>query len=128
VVADSVRELADRTARAAKSIQSLIEESNQRIAAQGSLVAEVAQTLHQVKTLVHGSFGNIIKVSGATTVQSEAIHGMLLEVTRLEELAGRNVRATKSINDSIQTQFASLQSLGREVKEMDESVRQFKVG
>jgi methyl-accepting chemotaxis protein len=73
VVASEVRNLAQRSAGAAREIKTLIEESVAQVSAGSTLAQQAGRTMHEVVDSVHKVSGIIGEISGASREQAQGI-------------------------------------------------------
>jgi methyl-accepting chemotaxis protein len=120
VVATEVRNLAQRSAAAAKEIKGLIETSVQRVAAgerqvghAGSSMEDVAQKVQRLTTL-------IAEISAATEEQNKGITEVSTAVTQIDQV-------TQSNASLVEEAAAAAESLNRQAARLVEAVSLFRV-
>jgi methyl-accepting chemotaxis protein len=118
VVAAEVRALAQRSASAAKEINALIENSTQLVKegtqfanSAGMTIADMAQAVQQVSTVME-------EVSGASLEQSAGIDEINLAVSQLDESTQQNAAMVKEAS-------AAAQSLDEQAQNLDQLVGRF---
>ncbi|HUO80956.1 MAG TPA: methyl-accepting chemotaxis protein [Steroidobacteraceae bacterium] len=107
VVASEVRNLASRSADAAKEIKGLIKDSVARVEDGGRLVTESGQTLEQLVAAVNKVSDIIAGISAASEEQASGIDQVGRAVTQMDELTQQNAAlveeaaaASKALADS----------------------------
>jgi methyl-accepting chemotaxis protein len=90
VVATEVRNLAHRSATAAKEIKALIEDSVSKVGAGTELVGRAGQTMRTVVDGVHRVNGIMDDISSATQAQSEEIERVDSAIVQLDEMTLQN--------------------------------------
>ena len=114
VVANEVRNLASRSASAAKDIKSIISDSNQKVN-QGTKLANLAgDNLTQIVAAVTDVNANIIGISDSTRDQKNAIGQVDTVVQRLTHLMQENssiAEETMAAAKSLTTQAAEMKKL-----------------
>jgi methyl-accepting chemotaxis protein len=92
VVASEVRNLAQRSATAAKEIKTLIADSVQTVDAGAELVDEAGRTITDVVTSVKKVSGAIAEIAAATGEQSTGINQVNEAVTELDRVTQQNAQ------------------------------------
>ncbi len=83
VVAEEVRKLAEKSARATREISKLINETVMRVSEGGRLSEEVEEAFSRIQRSVHDTTASIEKIHSATTEQATAtqnVTGLLLDL------------------------------------------------
>jgi methyl-accepting chemotaxis protein len=114
VVASEVRNLAHRSAAAAKEIKALIEDSVSKVGAGTELVGRAGQTMRTVVDGVHKVNDIIGEISSATRAQSEEIERVDGAIAQLDEMTLQNaalVEEASAAAQSLRTQAGQLASL-----------------
>lgn len=118
VVAAEVRDLAQRSATAAKEISALIETSTQQVKAgsqlarsAGQTIADMAKTVQQVSTVME-------EISGASLEQSEGIEDINRAIAQIEETTQQNAAL-------VEEAAAAAQSLDEQAQSLDQLVGRF---
>ncbi|MFC5547297.1 methyl-accepting chemotaxis protein [Massilia aerilata] len=114
VVASEVRNLAHRSAAAAKEIKALIEDSVSKVGAGAALVARAGQTMGSVVDGVHKVSGIMGQISSATRAQSEEIERVDGAIAQLDEMTLQNaalVEEASAAAQSLRSQADQLASL-----------------
>jgi len=111
VVASEVRNLAQRSAAAAKEIKALIEDSVSKVGAGAVLVGEAGETIRQVVEGVHRVTDIMGQISSATGAQRADIEQVDDAIARLDEMTVQNaalVEEAAAAAQSLQQQAAQL--------------------
>ncbi|HEU4620705.1 MAG TPA: methyl-accepting chemotaxis protein [Burkholderiaceae bacterium] len=110
VVAGEVRNLAQRSAEAAKEIKNLIGESVGKVEAGSQLVGEAGQVMTEIVTSVKRVTDLIGEITSATLEQSSGIEQVNQAVTQLDQTTQQNAAlveqsaaAARSLQDQAQT-------------------------
>jgi len=111
VVASEVRNLAGRSATAAKEIKELIQDSESKVVIGADLVDESGKTLSEIVTIVSQVGGLISEIAAASAEQSEGIDQVNMAVTSMDQLTQQNAALAE------ETSAASV-SMSDETQEM----------
>jgi len=118
VVAAEVRDLAQRSATAAKEISALIENSTRQVKegsqlarSAGQTIADMARTVEQVSTVME-------EISGASLEQSEGIAEMNRAIAQIDETTQQNAAL-------VEEAAAAAQSLDEQAQSLDQLVGRF---
>ena len=118
VVAAEVRDLAQRSATAAKEISALIENSTRQVKegsqlarSAGQTIADMAQTVQEVSTVME-------EISGASLEQSEGIAEMNRAIAQIDETTQQNAAL-------VEEAAAAAQSLDEQAQSLDQLVGRF---
>jgi methyl-accepting chemotaxis protein len=90
VVAGEVRNLAQRSATAAKEIKQLIADSAERVTTGTKLVQEAGETMHEIVSSVGRVTGIMEEISVASTEQSTGIDQVNSAVAQMDEVTQQN--------------------------------------
>jgi methyl-accepting chemotaxis protein len=107
VVAAEVRNLASRSADAAKEIKALIKDSVARVDDGSRLVGESGQTLEQLVAAVKKVSDIIAEISSASAEQASGIDQVGRAVTQMDELTQQNAALVEEAAAASQTLAAS---------------------
>ncbi|WP_130834158.1 methyl-accepting chemotaxis protein [[Erwinia] mediterraneensis] len=127
VVASEVRNLAQRSASAAKEIAQLIQDSVARVDEGGKQVANAGSTMEEVLASVKSVTEIMGEISIASTEQSTGIDEINSAITQMDQVTQQNaalVNQSASAAQSLQEQAAQLAETLRIFKVSDESVSQ----
>jgi methyl-accepting chemotaxis protein len=121
VVATEVRNLASRSAAAAKEIKTLIQDSVGKIQSGSELVNESGTTLEEIVGAVKKVGDIIAEIAAASAEQSAGIDQVNQAVTSMDEVTQQNAALAE------QTSAASA-SLNEKAEEMEQLIGFFRVG
>ncbi|MBJ6587493.1 methyl-accepting chemotaxis protein [Enterobacter asburiae] len=123
VVAEEVRNLAHRSAEAAKNIKTLIEVTSSNVSQGASVVSQAEKNMHEIVT---GS-GNVSRlmddISASTSEQEKGISQITLALSELERVTQSNVAMAEELNgssDVLRNQVIELQTRTRNFR-LDQS-------
>lgn len=123
VVAEEVRNLAHRSAEAAKNIKTLIEVTSSNFTQGASVVSQAEKNMHEIVT---GS-GNVSRlmdeISASTSEQEKGISQITLALAELERVTQSNVAMAEELNSSsdvLRNQVIELQARTRNFR-LDQS-------
>jgi len=111
VVASEVRNLAQRSAGAAKEIKTLIEDSVGKVDAGSELVDEAGKTMDEIVTSVKRVTDIMSEIAAASQEQSAGIEQVNQAVTQMDEVTQQNaalVEEAAAAAESLQDQAAKL--------------------
>ncbi|WP_307174969.1 methyl-accepting chemotaxis protein [Massilia alkalitolerans] len=120
VVASEVRNLAQRSAAAAKEIKALIEDSVSKVGLGAALVGEAGETIRQVVDGVHRVTDIMGHISSATGAQRADIERVDDAIARLDEMTIQNAAL-------VEQAAAAAQSLRRQAAELAAVVDTFQL-
>jgi methyl-accepting chemotaxis protein len=103
VVATEVRNLAHRSAAAAKEIKALIEDSVSKVGAGAELVGRAGQTMRTVVDGVHRVSGIMDQISNATSAQSDEIERVDGAIDQLDEMTLQNAALVEEASAAAQS-------------------------
>ena len=111
VVASEVRNLAQRSAGAAKEIKTLIEDSVHKVDTGGKLVDEAGKTMDEIVTSVKRVTDIMSEIAAASQEQSAGIEQVNQAVTQMDDVTQQNaalVEEAAAAAESLQDQAAKL--------------------
>ncbi|MFC7514168.1 methyl-accepting chemotaxis protein [Herbaspirillum sp. GCM10030257] len=111
VVAAEVRNLAQRSAGAAKEIKSLISDSVEKVNVGSKLVDEAGQTMDEIVTSVKHVADIMNEITAASQEQSAGIQEVSQAITQMDEMTQRNaalVEEAAATAESMQAQSSAL--------------------
>ena len=114
VVASEVRNLAQRSAAAAKEIKLLIGDSVERVDAGSALVAQAGATMQEVVESVRRVSDVVAEISAATAEQSEGIEQVNGAIAQMDQVTQQNsalVEEAAAAAESMQEQAGRLHAL-----------------
>ena len=120
VVASEVRELAKRSSAATQEIKDLIEESGKTVREGVGLVAEAGKSLSDIFAEIHKVDEVLIQVADGSTRQAQNLLDIAAEITRLNDLANRNV-------DAVDASGQSSRETARISKQMTQLIQDFRL-
>jgi methyl-accepting chemotaxis protein len=121
VVASEVRNLAQRSAQAAKEIKSLIADSVDKVDAGGSLVADAGQTMNEVVSNFQRLAALVTDIAAASREQSAGIEQVTRAVGQMDEVTQQNAAL-------VEQAAAAAESLEEQARALVASVAMFQVG
>jgi methyl-accepting chemotaxis protein len=120
VVATEVRNLAQRSAAAAKEIKYLISDSVDRVAAGNRLVDQAGRTMSEVVTSIRQVAKIMADITEASREQSAGIEQVSLAVSQMDEVTQQNAAL-------VEEAAAAAESLEEQAHHLAESVSLFKL-
>jgi methyl-accepting chemotaxis protein len=115
VVAAEVRNLAQRSAAAAKEIKSLIDDSVERVDAGSKLVDEAGQTMGEIVTSVKHVVDIMNEITSASHEQSSGIEQVNEAITQMDEMTQQNAALVEEAAAAAQSLLDQAQSLAASV-------------
>jgi len=120
VVASEVRNLAQRSAAAAKEIKALIDDSVQKVDAGGRLVDEAGQTMGLIVTSIKQVADIMGEITAATLEQSHGIEEVNQAITQMDEMTQQNAAL-------VEEAAAAAESMQEQADHLAEAVSIFKL-
>ena len=120
VVASEVRNLAQRSAAAAKEIKGLISDSVDKVETGGRLVDQAGRTMEEVVTSIQRVAKIMADISSATREQSAGIEQVGLAVTQMDEMTQQNAAL-------VEQAAAAAETLEEQARNLAQSVSVFKL-
>jgi methyl-accepting chemotaxis protein len=120
VVAAEVRNLAQRSAAAAKEIKSLIGDSVDKVENGTRLVGEAGQTMEEIVTSIKRVTDIMAEISAASSEQSAGIEQVNLAITQMDEVTQQNAAL-------VEESAAAAESLEEQAQNLSQSVSVFKL-
>ena len=120
VVAGEVRNLAGRSADAAKEIKALIEDSSRRVQDGSQLVEQAGRTMGEVVASVHRVTDIIDEISAASHEQSEGISQVNTAVAQMDEVTQQNAALVEEAS-------AASDSLAEQARQLEQTVAVFRL-
>jgi methyl-accepting chemotaxis protein len=114
VVAAEVRNLAQRSAAAAREIKGLIRDSVQKVADGSALVNQSGQTLGEIVGVVKRVSGIVEEIAAACREQSQGIDQVNRAITQVDGVVQRNATQTEDLSSTAQ----SLSGLARTLESL----------
>ena len=121
VVATEVRNLAGRSATAAKEIKALIQDSVHKVDEGSTLVTQSGATLEQIVGAVKKVTDIVAEIAAASQEQSAGIEQVNKAVMQLDELTQQNAALVEQAS-------AASQSMAEQARGLNESMQRFRVG
>ena len=120
VVASEVRNLASRSAEAAKEIKALIQDSVGRVAQGSKLVDQSGATLHEIVASVKKVTDIVSEIAAASAEQSAGIEQVNKAVTSMDEVTQQNAAL-------VEQAAAAAESLLDQSRQLDTMMAKFRV-
>ena len=120
VVASEVRNLAGRSATAAKEIKALIQDSVTKVGEGSSLVTQSGATLDQIVASVKKVTDIVSEIAAASQEQSTGIDQVNKAVTQLDQLTQQNAALVEKAS-------ASSESMTQQAHALNEAMKHYKV-
>jgi methyl-accepting chemotaxis protein len=120
VVASEVRNLAGRSATAAKEIKALIQDSVSKVAEGSSLVTQSGSTLDEIVAAVKKVTDIVSEIAVASQEQSTGIDQVSKAVNQLDQLTQQNAALVEQAS-------ASSESMTRQAHSLNEAMKRYKV-
>ncbi|MBT9540515.1 methyl-accepting chemotaxis protein [Thiobacillus sp.] len=121
VVASEVRNLAQRSAGAAKEIKSLIEDSVGQVESGGKLVGEAGKTMGEIVTSVKRVTDIMGEIAAASQEQSAGIEQVNQAITQMDDVTQQNAAL-------VEQAAAAAMSLQEQTDNLKQAVSVFKLG
>jgi methyl-accepting chemotaxis protein len=121
VVATEVRNLAQRSAAAAKDIKALIDESASKVEHGTRLAEDAARTMEEILQAVNRVTEITAEISVATVEQSTGIEQVNQSITQLDAATQQNAALVEEVSAAVET-------VEREVQRLAEAASVFKLG
>jgi methyl-accepting chemotaxis protein len=120
VVASEVRNLAGRSATAAKEIKALIQDSVRKVDEGSALVTQSGATLEQIVTAVKKVTDIVAEIAAASNEQSAGIEQVNKAVMQLDEMTQQNAALVEQAS-------AASQSMAEQARGLNESMQRYRV-
>ncbi|HEY1284186.1 MAG TPA: methyl-accepting chemotaxis protein [Steroidobacteraceae bacterium] len=120
VVASEVRNLAGRSATAAKEIKDLIQDSVRKVQDGSLLVTQSGQTLEQIVASVKKVSDIVAEIAAASREQSSGIEQVNRAVMQMDELTQQNAALVEQAT-------ASSQAMADQARELNEMMNRYRV-
>lgn len=120
VVASEVRNLAQRSAGAAKEIKKLINESVEKVAMGTSLVDQAGQTMNEVVEAIKRVSDIVAEISSASSEQSSGVSQIGQAVNQMDQVTQQNAAL-------VEESAAAAQSLDMQAQQLTVAVQIFKL-
>jgi methyl-accepting chemotaxis protein len=120
VVAGEVRNLAQRSAAAAKEIKTLIGDSVEKVEGGSKLVAQAGQTMEEIVTSIKRVTDIMSEITAASVEQSQGIEQVNTAITQMDEVTQQNAAL-------VEEAAAAAESLEEQAQNLAVSVGTFKV-
>jgi len=120
VVASEVRALAQRSAKAAKEIKSLISASADQVATGVRLVSQTEAALRRIADRVLEVNASMVEIAAATNEQSIGLNEVNLAVNHMDQVTQQNAAMVEEV-------AAATHSLQSDVDELTRQVGRFKI-
>ncbi len=120
VVAGEVRNLAQRSAAAAKEIKTLIGDSVDKVQGGSKLVEQAGQTMEEIVTSIRRVTDIMSEITAASVEQSAGIEQVNLAITQMDEVTQQNAAL-------VEQAAAAAESLEEQAQSLSVSVGSFKL-
>ncbi|MDD3354128.1 methyl-accepting chemotaxis protein [Zoogloea sp.] len=120
VVATEVRNLAQRSARAAQEVKELISASLSAVEAGAVQVSEAGQTMDEVVRSFHEVAALVTGISGASREQAQGIEQITVAVTQMDEVTQQNAAL-------VEEAAAAAESLEEQARNLVQAVARFRL-
>ena len=120
VVAGEVRNLAQRSAAAAKEIKSLIGDSVDKVEGGSRLVAQAGATMEEIVTSIRRVTDIMAEITAASIEQSSGIEQVNLAITQMDEVTQQNAAL-------VEEAAAAAEALEEQAQSLSSSVATFKM-
>ncbi|MEZ3500392.1 methyl-accepting chemotaxis protein [Pantoea sp. KPR_PJ] len=120
VVASEVRNLAQRSAAAAKEIAALIEDSVQRVDKGATLVSHTGATMHNILKSVQDVDAIMKQIAAASEEQSKGISQVGVAVTEMDSVTQQNASLVEEVS-------SAAAALARQTESLEASVARFRL-
>jgi methyl-accepting chemotaxis protein len=120
VVAGEVRNLAQRSAAAAKEIKTLIGDSVEKVEGGSKLVAQAGQTMEEIVTSIRRVTDIMSEITAASVEQSQGIEQVNTAITQMDEVTQQNAAL-------VEEAAAAAESLEEQAQTLSAAIATFKV-
>ena len=120
VVAGEVRNLAQRSAAAAKEIKTLIGDSVEKVQGGSKLVAQAGQTMEEIVTSIRRVTDIMSEITAASVEQSAGIEQVNIAITQMDEVTQQNAAL-------VEEAAAAAESLEEQAQNLSASVATFRL-
>ncbi len=121
VVAEEVRNLASRSAKAAKETSELIATSNKQILGGAGIANQTAEALNEITRMVEGATGLVSEIAKTSMEQSGQVQEIAQELARLEHLSQHNSEASEQASTAARALAEAVLGLTAEVDDVERS-------
>ncbi|MDR2169238.1 MAG: methyl-accepting chemotaxis protein [Planctomycetaceae bacterium] len=116
VVAEEVRNLASRSAKAARETASLIESSNKQILSGAGIADQTAGALDEITKLVDGATEHVTKIAETSAEQSQKVDDISQGLNQIEQTSQQNRETTNTTIISAKELEDTLKSLNNKIE------------
>jgi methyl-accepting chemotaxis protein len=118
VVAEEVRNLASRSAKAAKETAALIETSNQQILAGAGTANKTAESLTEIAKLVDGATVLVSQIAETSVTQASNVQEVAQSLGQVEQITSQNRAAMEQADTSTDELVSVLEKLDACLKQV----------
>jgi len=127
VVAEEIRKLAERSGQAAKEINTLIQESTERVEAGSSAVGAVSRALVALEASIRDNAQRIEAIISSTEAQARATEEVVGAVGTTAQLAERSASATLELASSLDETSRTVEDLAQGANHLRDLGARFKL-
>jgi methyl-accepting chemotaxis protein len=111
VVAEEVRNLASRSAKAAKETAELIESSNTQILGGAEVANQTAGALDEITKMISGATELVSQIAETSTEQSSNVQEISFNLAQVEQISQQNYQSTEEAANSSQELANAIQKI-----------------
>lgn len=127
VVAEEVRKLAERSANAAKEIETLINESTKQVNQGSEIIGSTGHALEEILSKVGETSSFVHEISSASEEQAKGVDEIVKSTDLVSDLSSQNASAAEEISSTISEVTRTVEELARQNEELMQDIATFKV-